>query len=66
MYATFMRDASGKIISVVSDERGEVVTWNRTVKKIETKKEKSLSEELLDKYVGEYQIQPGFSITFHP
>lgn len=64
MYATFMRDASGKIISVVSDERGEVVTWNRTVKKIETKKEKSLSEELLDKYVGEYQIQPGFSITF--
>lgn len=64
MYASFLRDEAGKIISVVSDDMGEIVTWNRTGKKIETKKEKSLSEELLDKYVGVYQIQPGFSIAF--
>ncbi|MCU0459311.1 MAG: serine hydrolase [Bacteroidales bacterium] len=64
MYATFGRDASGKVISVESDDRGEIVKWNRTEKKIEIKKEKSLSEELLERYVGEYQIQPGFSIAF--
>lgn len=64
MYATFGRDASGKVISVESDDRGEIMKWNRTDKKIEIKKEKSLSEELLEKYVGEYQIQPGFSIAF--
>lgn len=64
MYASFRRDASGKIISVVSDDRGEVVTWSRTEKKIETKQEKSLPEELIEKYVGEYQIDPGFILTF--
>jgi len=64
MFATFSRDDSGKVISVKTDDRGEAVKWTRTDKKTEVKKEKFLPEELLDKYVGEYQIQPGFIIAF--
>ena len=64
MYAAFTRDVSGKIISVVSDDRGEMTTWTRTDKNVETKKEKTLPEKVLDKYVGEYQIEPGFTVTF--
>lgn len=64
MYAAFTRDVTGKVISVVSDDRGEVATWTRTDKKVETKMEKSLPAELLDKYAGEYQIEPGFTLTF--
>lgn len=64
MFATFSRDDSGKVISVKTDGRGEAVKWTRTDKKTEVKKEKFLPEELLDKYVGEYQIQPGFIIAF--
>ena len=64
MYATFNRDASGKIVSFVSDDRGQLDTWNLTEKKVEEKKVITVDEALLEKYVGEYEIQPGFSIAF--
>lgn len=64
MYATFNRDASGKIVSFVSDDRGQPETWTLTKKKIEEKKVLTLEESVLEKYVGEYEIQPGFSIAF--
>lgn len=64
MYATFNRDASGKIVSFVTDDRGQLDTWNLTEKKAEEKKVVTVDESLLDKYVGEYELQPGFSITF--
>ena len=64
MYATFNRDASGKIVSFVSDDRGQLDTWNLTAKKVEEKKVIAVDGAILEKYVGEYELQPGFSIVF--
>ena len=64
MYATFSRDDQGKIVSFVSDDRGKLDTWNLTEKKIEEKKSITVDEAMLEKYVGQYELQPGFIITF--
>ena len=64
MYATFSRDGNGKIVSFVSDDRGKLDTWNLTEKKIEEKKTIAVDEVILEKYVGQYELQPGFIITF--
>ncbi len=64
MYATFSRDGKGKVVSFVSDDRGKLDTWNLTEKKIEEKKSISVDEVILEKYVGQYELQPGFIITF--
>lgn len=64
MYATFSRDAAGKIVSFVSDDRGRLDEWKLTDKKIEEKKAITLSEATLDRYTGEFELQPGFTITF--
>lgn len=58
----FKRDANGKIIKVVSSERGVTVDWVRTDKVIEVKKEVKVAEALLLTYVGEYQLTPNFSL----
>ncbi len=64
MYATFNRDAAGKIETFVSDDRGRLDTWKLTGKKIEEKKAVTVSEAILDRYTGEYELQPGFTIIF--
>ena len=64
MYATFKRDDNGRIVSFVTDDRGKPDTWNRTEKKIEEKKTITVDEGTLDKYVGQFELQPGFVITF--
>lgn len=64
MYATFSRDDKGKVVSFVSDDRGKLDTWNLTEKKIEEKKSITVDEAILEKYVGQYELQPGFIITF--
>jgi len=64
MYATFNRDANGKIVSFVTDDRGKPDNWKLTEKKIEEKKEVTLSEAVIERYVGEFELQPGFTITF--
>ena len=64
MYATFSRDDNGKIVSFVSDDRGKLDTWNLTEKKIKEKKTITVDEVILGKYVGQYELQPGFIITF--
>lgn len=64
MYATFNRDANGEILSFTSDDRGALDTWKRTEKKVEEKKTVAVDEKTLDKYVGEYELQPGFTLTF--
>jgi len=64
MYATFSRDDKGKVVSFVSDDRGKLDTWNLTGKKIEEKKSIIVDEATLEKYVGQYELQPGFIITF--
>jgi len=64
VYATFSRDDKGKVVSFVSDDRGKLDTWNLTEKKIEEKKSITVDEAILEKYVGRYELQPGFIITF--
>ena len=60
----FNRDAAGKIILATFDDRGDVTEWKRSDKPLETKKAAAVDEAVLEKYVGEYEIQPGFSIAF--
>jgi CubicO group peptidase (beta-lactamase class C family) len=60
----FSRDAAGKLILATFDDRGDVTEWKRSDKPLETKKATEVDEAVLDKYVGEYEIQPGFSIVF--
>lgn len=60
----FGRDDAGKIILATFDDRGDVTEWKRSDKPLEVKKVVEVAEALLEKYVGEYEIQPGFSIVF--
>ena len=60
----FSRDAAGKIIMATFYDRGNVTEWKKSEKPLEEKKVVAVDETLLDKYVGEYEIQPGFSIAF--
>jgi uncharacterized protein YneR len=61
---SFSRDAAGKISRVIIDDRGKVTEWVRTDKPVEAKKVVEVDESLLMKYAGEYELQPGFTITF--
>jgi CubicO group peptidase (beta-lactamase class C family) len=62
--ATFKRDASGKIVSALYDDRGKTFTIKRTEKELKEKTVVNVPEALLQEYTGEYEIQPGFTITF--
>jgi len=64
MYATFKRNSFEMIVSFVTDDRGRLDTWKLTEKKIEEKKAVTVSESILDRYTGEFELQPGFTITF--
>jgi CubicO group peptidase (beta-lactamase class C family)/uncharacterized protein YneR len=61
---TFKRNAEGNIISVVSEDRGDVVTWTRSEKEVKEKETVIVDESLLAQYTGDYELQPGFIITF--
>lgn len=60
----FSRDAAGKIILATFDDRGDVTEWKKSDKPLEEKKVVVVDEALLEKYVGEYEIEPGFSLAF--
>lgn len=60
----FNRDASGKIISATFNDRGNLSELKKTAKPLDSRKEITLAESVLDRYVGEYQLAPGFTITF--
>ncbi|HSO77847.1 MAG TPA: serine hydrolase, partial [Bacteroidales bacterium] len=60
---TFTRDASGKIVSALYDDRGKTFTIKRTAKELKEKPAITISEALLGEYAGEYEIQQGFTIT---
>jgi uncharacterized protein YneR len=59
----FNRNAENKIISVKVIDRGSTENWVKTEKKITERKEVKLSEAVLDQYVGDYQLAPGFIIS---
>jgi uncharacterized protein YneR len=61
---SFNRDALGNVVEFVMDARGSVTTSKKTDKPLPVKTEITVSEEILSKYVGEYELQPGFTITF--
>jgi uncharacterized protein YneR len=61
--ATFNRDASGKIVSALYDDRGKTFTIKKTGKELKEKTVISVSETMLQEYAGEYEIQQGFTIT---
>lgn len=59
----FSRDASGKVISCVTDDRGVKTAWIKTEKAIPVHTEIKLSPDILSKYAGDYELAPGFLIT---
>lgn len=60
----FARNGSGIIISATLNERGAITELKKSDKPLESRKEITLAEAVLDRYVGEYQLAPGFTITF--
>lgn len=59
----FNRDATGKVIDAVTNDRGTKLTWKKTSQTPETKAEMKVSETILKQYVGDYELQPGFILA---
>jgi len=59
----FNRDASGKVIEAVTDDRGTKETWAKTGKPLPVRIEIKLHEPILTSYTGEYELAPGFILT---
>lgn len=55
----FNRDSKGDIISFTSKSTGLSVTWNRATGEIKTLKSIKVSEQELEKFVGNYQFPNG-------
>lgn len=60
----FFRDELGGIIAAESNDRGVIVRWNKTEKEAVARKEVKVSEALLDRYTGDFELKPGFILTF--
>jgi CubicO group peptidase (beta-lactamase class C family) len=60
---SFNRDASGKVISCVTDDRGMKTSWIKTSKAVPVHTEIRLSPEILSRYAGDYELAPGFILT---
>ncbi|MBX3239811.1 MAG: serine hydrolase [Chitinophagaceae bacterium] len=59
----FNRDSKGSIISFTSKSTGLSVTWNRATGEIKTLKSIKVSEQELEKFVGNYQFSNGSLFT---
>jgi hypothetical protein len=61
---TFNRNQQGKVVSLTGSDTGYLPTkLLKTDKAIELKKEIELPEELLEKYIGKYELMPEFILT---
>jgi CubicO group peptidase (beta-lactamase class C family) len=60
---TFNRNEAGNIKEAVTDDRGTRTTWTRTTKPLPVHNEIKLSPEILSRYVGEFELTPGFVLT---
>ena len=60
---TFNRDASGNIIGVDADDRGNITNFKKTNKTIPSHVEIKLQPDVLANYTGEFELSPGFVIT---
>jgi CubicO group peptidase (beta-lactamase class C family) len=60
----FNRNQQGKVVSLTAKGTGYLpLELNKTDKQIDVKKEVELPDELLDKYLGKYQLMPEFILT---
>jgi len=60
---SFVRDASGIVTGVVMDDGTTITECKKTNKPFETRKEIKVPESVLESYVGEFELQPGFTIV---
>jgi hypothetical protein len=60
---TFNRNDAGNITSVVSDDRGSLVSWKKTDKPLPRHAEVNLTPDILANYIGEYELAPGFVLN---
>ncbi|MBK9391222.1 MAG: serine hydrolase [Bacteroidetes bacterium] len=60
---TFNRNESGNIKEAVLDDRGTLKTWTRSAKPLPTHIEIKLSPDILSRYVGNYELVPGFILA---
>lgn len=59
----FISDKGGKVLSVFYQSPGQISsTWTRTDKPLPSHFEISLPAEQMQKFVGEYELAPGFTI----
>jgi CubicO group peptidase (beta-lactamase class C family) len=59
----FKRDIESKVISMVVNDRGNIQTYNITDTLVPLKKEVNVSQAVMDRYTGGYQIAAGFTVT---
>jgi len=60
---TFNRNSEGIVTNAVIDDRGAQVLWTKTNKPLPAHIEIKLEPEILNRYVGDYQLMPGFILT---
>jgi CubicO group peptidase (beta-lactamase class C family) len=60
---SFNRNESGSIKEAVMDDRGTLTTWTRSAKPLPTHNEIKLSSDILSRYVGNYELVPGFVLA---
>jgi CubicO group peptidase (beta-lactamase class C family) len=60
----FERNTQGEVVSLTANGTGYLpMKLNKTDRPIELKKEVELPDELLDKYLGKYELMPDFILT---
>lgn len=59
----FQRGPNGNIVSVISKGTGMSISWVKTDKEVTRMAAVELPAEMLDKYVGEYQLAPEFILS---
>jgi hypothetical protein len=59
---TFQKDAGGKVTGVVLHQNGNTPSGPRISDTVVERKEVSVAPAVLQRYVGEYELAPGFTI----
>jgi hypothetical protein len=59
----FNKDAAGKVVSLTLHQNNNDIKGLRISDKVAERKEISVSPEILAKYVGVYELQPGADVT---
>ena len=60
----FERSIQGEVVSLIANGTGYLpLKLNKTDKPVEVKKEVELPDEILDKYLGKYELMPEFILT---